>query len=78
MARKGSFVYEPAGHIHTLFIHPEQGHMLAVFHIFGPLVYINDAGEAEDYEDVFVRMDRYLKYCKTVGLGEDWVRSLVR
>ena len=78
VARKGSFVYEPAGHIHTLFIHPEQGHMLAVFHNFGPLVYINDAGEAEDYEDVFVRMDRYLKYCKTVGLGEDWVRSLVR
>lgn len=78
VARKGSFVYEPAGHIHTLFIHPEQGHMLAVFHIFGPLVYINEAGEAEDYEDVFVRMDRYLKYCKTVGLGEDWVRSLIR
>ena len=78
VARAGSFVYEPAGHIHTLFIHPSEGHMLAVFHISGPLIYLNAEGVAEDYEDVFVRIDRYAAYCKTVGLGEDWIRSLIR
>ena len=78
VAREGSFVYEPAGHIHTLYIHPEPGHMLAVFHIFGPLVYVDDKGQAQDYEDVFIRIDRYAAYCRTVGLGEDWVRSLIR
>lgn len=78
VARAGSFVYEPAGHIHTLFIHPEQGHMLALFHILGPLIYVDTNGVAQDYEDVFVRMERYTAYCKTVGLGEDWVRSLIR
>lgn len=78
VAKAGSFVYEPAGHIHTLFIHPDEGHMLAVFHIYGPLVYINDAGEAEDYEDVFVRIDRYAAYCKSAGISEDWIRSLIR
>ena len=78
IARKGSFVYEPAGHIHTLFIDPEEGHMLAIFHVFGPLIYLDAEGNAQDYEDVFVRLDRYTTYCRTVGLGEDWVRSLIR
>lgn len=78
VARAGSFVYEPAGHIHTLFIHPDEGHMTAVFHIFGPLIYVDADGNAQDYEDVFVRIDRYAAYCKTVGLGEDWIRSLIR
>ena len=52
--------------------------MLAVFHIFGPLVYMNEDNSPADYEDVFIRIDRYAAYCRTVGLGEDWVRSLIR
>ncbi len=78
VARAGAFVYEPAGHIHTLYIADDPGHMLAVFHVFGPLIYLNDDNTPADYEDVFVRMDRYAAYCRTAGLGEDWVRSLLR
>ena len=78
VARAGSFVYEPAGHIHTLYIDPEEARMTAVFHVFGPLVYVDADGVAEGYEDVFVRLDRYAQHCREVGLGEDWVRSLIR
>ncbi len=78
VARSGSFVYEPAGHIHTLYIDEEVGHMTAVFHIFGPFVYVDADGVPQDYEDVFVRIDRYAAYCRTAGLGEDWIRSLIR
>lgn len=78
IARAGSFVYEPAGHIHTLYIHPDDGHMTAVFHIFGPLVYVNAEGVGEDYEDVFVRIERYAAWCRSAGIGEEWVRSLIR
>ncbi len=78
VARAGSFVYEPAGHIHTLYIHPEQARMTAVFHIFGPLIYLDEHGVAQNYEDVFIRLDNYARHCREVGLGEDWVRSLVR
>jgi len=78
IARAGSFVYEPAGHIHTLYIHPEQAHMTALFHVMGPLLYVDGEGRAEHYEDVFVRLDRYAEHCRRVGLGEDWVRSLIR
>ena len=78
IARKGSFVYEPAGHIHTLYVPDEPGEMLAVFHVFGPLVYFGPDGTAADYEDVFVRIDRYAAHCRNVGLGEDRIRSLIR
>ena len=78
VARAGSFVYEPAGHIHTLYIDPEAGKMTALFHVFGPLVYLDEQGQAVDYDDVFLRLDRYAKHCREVGLGEDFVKSLVR
>ncbi len=78
IARAGSFAYEPAGHIHTLYIDPAVGHMTALFHVMGPLVYLDEAGNAVDYDDVFLRLDRYAKHCREVGLGDDFVRSLVR
>ena len=78
LATAGSFVYEAAGDIHTLYIPADPGHMTALFHVHGPLIYLDDDGNAVDYEDVFVRVDKYAKHCRSVGLGEDWVRSLIR
>lgn len=78
VARAGSFIYEPAGHIHTLYIHPSERRMTAIFHVYGPLLYINDAGVADHYEDVFVRLDKYAAHCKSVGLPDSWVQSLIR
>lgn len=78
VARAGSFAYEPAGHIHTLYIHPEARKMTALFHVSGPLVYVDEAGDAVDYDDVFLRLDRYSRHCREVGLGDDYVRSLIR
>ena len=78
IARAGSFAYEPAGHIHTLYIDPEVGHMTALFHVFGPLIYVDEKGDAVDFDDVFLRLDRYTKHCREAGIGEEYVRSLVR
>ncbi len=78
VARAGSFAYEPAGHIHTLYIHPSEKKMTALFHVSGPLVYVDEKGDAVDYDDVFLRLDRYSKYCREVGLGDEYVRSLIR
>lgn len=78
VATPGSFVYEAAGDIHSLYIPADPGHMTALFHIYGPLIYLDDDGNAVGYEDVFVRIDKYAEYCRAVGLGEDWVRSMIR
>ena len=78
VSRAGSFAYEPAGHIHTLYIDPEVGKMTALFHVMGPLIYLDEQGNAVDYDDVFLRLDRYAKHCREVGLGDDYVKSLIR
>ncbi|MBN9427061.1 MAG: 2,4'-dihydroxyacetophenone dioxygenase family protein [Burkholderiales bacterium] len=78
LAKPGSFVYEPAGHIHTLFIDPEVGHMTALFHVYGPVIHLDPQGNVTSYDDVYLRLDRYMKHCKENGIGEDWVRSLIR
>ena len=78
IARAGSFVYEPAGHIHTLYIEPSVGKMTAIFHVYGPVIHIDKDGNVEQYEDVFSRLDRYSEHCRKVGLGDEWVRSLIR
>ncbi len=77
-SRPGSFVYEPAGHIHTLFIDPAVGHMTALFHVYGPVIHVDEKGDVTSYDDVYLRLDRYIKHCREVGLSEDWVKSLIR
>ena len=52
--------------------------MTALFHVMGPLVYVDEQGNPVDYDDVFLRLDRYTEHCKKVGLGEAYVRSLIR
>lgn len=78
LSKAGSFVYEPAGHIHTLFIDPTVGHMTALFHVYGPVIHLDPEGNVTSYDDVYLRLERYLKHCKENGVGEEWVKSLIR
>lgn len=78
VARAGSFVYEPPGHIHTLYVHPSERKMLVLFQIQGPLVYLDEKDNAIDYADAFTHLEAYRKYCKESGVGEEWVNSLIR
>ena len=50
----------------------------ARFHVYGPLIYLDAKDNVIDYDDVFVRIEKYAKYCKECGLGEDFVRTLIR
>ena len=78
VARAGSFVFEPPGHIHTLYVHPSEGRMLVLFHVYGPLVYLDENNNAVGYTDVFTELEIYKQHCLEQGLGEEWVRSLIR
>ncbi len=77
IARPGSFLFEPAGETHTLVVDPDVGHMKALFHNFGPLVYVDEKGEQVGYDDVFTRMEKFKAFYRENGLGEDFVDSLV-
>jgi len=78
IARAGSFIFEPAGDTHTLFVDEAAGHMVAVYHMYGPSLSIDERGEVTDYTDVTKRTEQYLKHCKSVGLGEAFVRGIIR
>lgn len=78
IARAGSFIVESAGDIHTLYVDPAAGKMTTIFHVYGPVIHIDAEGNIEEYEDVFTRLERYTKHCREVGLGDEWVRSLIR
>ena len=78
VARPGTFIFEPAGDTHTLMCHPSEGHFTALFHSFGPLIYVDETGQTLDYEDVFKRLDTYKAHCLSVGIALEDVLKLVR
>jgi hypothetical protein len=63
---------------HTLVVGPEEGHMLTLFHNFGPLIYVDETGAQIGYEDVFTRIAKCKAHYKSVGLGEEFVTRLIR
>jgi quercetin dioxygenase-like cupin family protein len=75
-ARKGTFVFEPPGETHTLVVKPDppatstdQSHMMVLFHNFGPLMHVDNAGDVTGYVDVFTRIES----CKA-ALCQKWTR----
>jgi 2,4'-dihydroxyacetophenone dioxygenase len=54
------------------------GHMTALFHVYGPVIHLDPEGNVTSYDDVYLRLDRYVKHCKEKGLSDDWVNSLIR
>ena len=77
-SRAGGFIFEPAGDTHTLIVDPEVGHMKTIFHNFGPLLYVDAAGELIRYDDVFTRLERYKAWYRDCGLGEEFATNLIR
>jgi len=59
IAAEGSFVYEPPGEIHTLVVDELVGaaEMITFFNIHGAMIYVDDAGKATGYEDVFTKIE---------------------
>ncbi len=77
-ATAGTFVFEPPGETHTLVVRPNPGHMLVLFHNFGPFIKVDEAGDTVGYEDVFTRLQATKAHYKRTGLGADFVSRLVR
>ena len=68
VARPGTFVYEPPGDIHTLVVDEESGGMLTLFILEGTVQYIDDEDNLIYQDDVFSKLERYLKFCEEQGI----------
>ena len=78
VAEAGSFVYEPPGEIHTLFVPEDCAEMITFFNIAGAMIYLDDSGRQIGYEDVFTKIDMCRTHYSSVGLGADYVQQFVR
>ena len=70
IADEGSFVYEPPGEIHTLTVPADCAS--------GAMIYLDDEGRQNGYEDVFTKIDMCRNHYATCGLGMDYVDQFVR
>ncbi|HUH88644.1 MAG TPA: 2,4'-dihydroxyacetophenone dioxygenase family protein [Pusillimonas sp.] len=77
-ATAGDFIYETPGEGHTLVAYEHEDPMRTFFVVKGPLIWLDEDGNADGYFDVH----DYIKLCKDhyekVGIGADYVESLFR
>ncbi len=78
IATAGDFVYEAPGEAHTLVAHESGEPMRVHFNVTGPLIWLDEQGQAAGTFDVF----DYIKLCKDhyekVGLGAAAIDRLIR
>jgi len=76
VAEPGAYVYEPAGDVHSLVCDEEE--MITLFHINGPIIYVNDDDSVLAIDDNKALIARAREHYANVGLGADYVDRLFR
>jgi len=64
VAQPGSYVFEPAGDVHTLVTQGNE-EMITLFSMHGPIEYIGSDGEVTFVETAQTKMRRYLDFCES-------------
>jgi 2,4'-dihydroxyacetophenone dioxygenase len=77
-ASEGSFVFEPPGEIHTLVVPEDCDEMMTFFNVMGAMIYVDEQGKTNSYEDVFTKIEMCRAHYIAIGLGADFVDQFVR
>src|SRR5207247_2125688 len=56
VARKGMYVFEPPGEIHTLVVDADVAEMITFFNISGAMIYLDQEDRTIGYEDVYTKI----------------------
>jgi hypothetical protein len=67
VARAGSYVYEPAGDVHTLVTLGDE-EMITLFSVHGPVEYLGPGGEVATVETAETKLRRYVDFCDSHDL----------
>ncbi len=78
VAETGSFVYEPQGEIHTLTVPDDCPEMITFFNIGGAMIYLDDQGRQNGYEDVWTKIDMCRAHYEACGLGAHYAEQFIR
>mmetsp|Transcript_12413 Transcript_12413/g.17719 ORF Transcript_12413/g.17719 Transcript_12413/m.17719 type:complete len:258 (+) Transcript_12413:310-1083(+) len=79
-ASKGTYVFEPPGETHTLRVDQDCEVMIALFHVTGALLYVDEKDDENviGFDDVFTKLEKAKAWYRECGLGEDYVQQFVR
>ncbi len=80
LAKPGTFIYEPAGEAHTLFVAEDSPDpMMAFFVVRGALVYMEPAdGAFQSYEDAFTFLEMARSHWRDNGLDVGQLDERIR
>jgi quercetin dioxygenase-like cupin family protein len=78
IAEAGSYVFEPPGETHTLFVPEDVQEMITLFQVNGVMYYTDPYGNHTGYEDVFTKIEMCRKHYTENGLGADYVDQFIR
>lgn len=78
VATEGSYVFEPPGETHTLYVPEDVEEMITYFQVNGVMYYVDPWGKHTGYEDVFTKIDNCRKHYEAVGLGSGFVDQFIR
>ena len=77
-ATAGDFVYEAPGESHTLVAYESGEPMRVFFVVQGPLIWLDEAGQAVGQYDVFDYIAQAREHYERVGIGAGYVDTLLR
>ena len=77
-AEEGGYSFEPPGDIHTLEVPEDVDEMVTLFHVTGAYIYVDPDGTPNGVEDVFTKLENTRRHYAAVGLGSEYVDSLIR
>jgi hypothetical protein len=79
VAKAGTYIFEPPGEAHTLVVDASETEpMMTFFVLSGALIYVNEDGTFQGYDDGFTLLDLARKHYESIGLGTNYVDGLVR
>jgi quercetin dioxygenase-like cupin family protein len=78
VAEAGSYVFEPPGEIHTLWVPPDTDEMITFFNITGCMYYLDENDRPSGFEDVFTKIDMCRRHYAAVGLGAGYLDQFIR
>jgi 2,4'-dihydroxyacetophenone dioxygenase len=78
VAGPGDFVYEAPGGSHTLVAYESDEPMRVHFNVTGPLIWLDENGNASAPFDVFDYIAAAKEHYDKVGIGSDYIDRLMR
>lgn len=77
-ATAGDFIYETPGESHTLVSYEHEDPMKVFFVVSGPLMWLDEEGKTIGHYDVFDYVQAARDHYEEVGIGADYVDTIIR